>query len=98
MIVLRDANVDDAVNAAIFGAFLHQGQICMSTRRIIIEKPLAKEFTEKFVARVSGLKVGNPKEPDTVIGPLINRYQFDQVKKSIEGAVADGAEVVCGGK
>lgn len=46
MVILRDANVDDAVNAAAFGAFLHQGQICMSTRRIIIEKPIAKEFTE----------------------------------------------------
>jgi aldehyde dehydrogenase (NAD+) len=97
MIILKDANVDDAVNAAAFGAFLHQGQICMSTRRIIIEKPIAAAFKEKFVRKVSGFKVGNPKEPDTIIGPLINRQQFDQVKKSIETAVADGAQVLCGG-
>lgn len=98
MIILRDANVDDAVNAAAFGAFLHQGQICMSTRRIIIEKPIAKEFTEKFVAKVSSFKVGNPKEPDTIIGPLINQTQFDQVKKSVDAAVANGARLLCGGK
>ena len=98
MIVLRDANIDDAVSGAVFGAFLHQGQICMSTRRIIVEKPVAKQFVDKFAARVAKLKVGDPREPDTVIGPLINKYQFDQVRKSIEGALADGAAVVCGNK
>ncbi len=98
LIVLRDANVDDAVNAAAFGGFLHQGQICMSTRRVIVEKPIAKEFTEKFVKRVSTFKVGNPKEPDTIIGPLINKQQFNQVKKSVDAAVRDGAKVLCGGK
>jgi acyl-CoA reductase-like NAD-dependent aldehyde dehydrogenase len=98
LIVLRDANVDDAVNAAAFGGFLHQGQICMSTRRVIVEKPIAKEFTEKFVKKVSTFKVGNPKEPDTVIGPLINQQQFNQVKKSVDAAVRDGAKVLCGGK
>jgi acyl-CoA reductase-like NAD-dependent aldehyde dehydrogenase len=98
LIILRDADVDRAVAAAAYGAFLHQGQICMSTRRIIIERPLAKEFTKKFVEKVSGLKVGDPKEPDTIIGPLINRQQFNQVKKSVEAAVKDGAKVLCGGR
>ena len=97
MIVLRDANIDDAVNAAAFGAFLHQGQICMSTRRIIIEKPVAKEFTDKFVKKVSTFKVGNPKEPDTIVGPLINKVQFDQVKMSVDKAVSEGAVILCGG-
>jgi len=98
LIILRDANIDDAVNAAAFGGFLHQGQICMSTRRAIVEKPIAKEFTEKFVKKVSTFKVGNPKEPDTIIGPLINQQQFDQVKKSVDAAVRDGAKILCGGK
>jgi len=98
MIILKDANVDDAVDAAAFGAFLHQGQICMSTRRIIVEKPLAEEFTRKLAGKVSGFKVGNPKEPDTLIGPLINRQQFDKVKASVEAAQADGAKVVCGNR
>ena len=98
MIVLRDADIENAVNAAAFGAFLHQGQICMSTRRIIVEKPILREFTEKFVKKVSTFKVGNPKEPDTIIGPLINQQQLDQVRKNVEAAVQDGAEILCGGK
>ena len=98
MIILRDADIDNAVNAAAFGSFLHQGQICMSTRRLIVEKPIAKEFTEKFVNKVSTFKVGNPKEPDTIIGPLINTQQFNQVKESVDAAVRDGAKILCGGK
>lgn len=98
LIILRDANVDDAVDAAAFGAFLHQGQICMSTRRVIVEKPIAEEFTKKFVIKISPFRVGNPKEPGTIIGPLINKQQLNQVKKSVEAAVRDGAKVLCGGK
>jgi acyl-CoA reductase-like NAD-dependent aldehyde dehydrogenase len=98
MIILRDADLENAVNAAAFGGFLHQGQICMSTRRVIVEKPIAKEFTEKFVKKVSALKVGNPKEPDTIIGPIINQQQFDHVKNSVDAAVRDGAKILCGGK
>jgi aldehyde dehydrogenase (NAD+) len=98
MIILRDADIENAVNAAAFGSFLHQGQICMSTRRLIVEKPIAKEFTEKFVNKVSTFKVGNPKEPDTIIGPLINTQQFNQVKESVDAAVRDGAKILCGGK
>lgn len=98
MIVLRDADIENAVNAAAFGAFLHQGQICMSTRRIIVESPIAQEFTEKFVKKVSTFKVGNPKEPDTIIGPLINKQQLDQVIKNVAAAVQDGAKILCGGK
>ena len=98
LIILPDADVDYAVNAAAFGGFLHQGQICMSTRRVIVEKPIAKEFTEKFVKKVSTFKVGNPKEPDTIIGPLINKEQFNQVKNSVDAAVRDGAKILCGGK
>jgi len=70
----------------------------MSTRRIIVEKPVAQEFTQKFVNKVSSFKVGNPKEPNTLIGPLINRHQFNEVKKNVEAAVRDGAKILCGGK
>jgi aldehyde dehydrogenase (NAD+) len=98
MIILRDADMDTAVNAAAFGGFLHQGQICMSTRRVIVEKPIAREFTEKFVSKVSTFKVGNPKQPDTIIGPLVNKQQLAQVKQSVEAAVRDGAKILCGGK
>ena len=98
MIILRDADIDAAVNAAAFGGFLHQGQICMTTRRVIIEKPIAQEFIEKFVKKVSSFKVGNPKEPDTIIGPLINQTQLDLISNSVQAAVRDGAKILCGGK
>jgi aldehyde dehydrogenase (NAD+) len=98
MIVLQDADIDYAVNAAAFGAFLHQGQICMSTRRIIIEKPVAPSFIEKFVKKVSGFKVGDPKDPKTIIGPIINKHQLEDIRKSVEAAVRDGAKVLCGAK
>lgn len=98
LIILKDADIDAAVNAAAFGGFLHQGQICMSTRRIIIEKEVAKEFTDKFVKKVSAYKVGNPMEMDTIIGPLVNKQQLEKVVKSVEAALRDGAVILCGGK
>ncbi len=70
----------------------------MSTRRIIIDKSVAAEFTEKFVRKVSAFKVGDPKEHDTIIGPLVNRRQLEQVKQNVEAAVRDGAKVLCGGR
>src|SRR5438094_1232623 len=72
LIVLADADVDYAVNATAFGAFLHQGQICMSARKIIVERPIADEFVEKLAAKTKTLKTGDPNEHDTIIGPLIN--------------------------
>lgn len=98
VLILRDADVDYAVNAATFGRFLHQGQICMSSKRLIVEKPVAEEFMEKFVAKVSGLKVGDPKEHDTIIGPLINQAQLDKLREQVDEAIEGGAKVLCGGK
>jgi acyl-CoA reductase-like NAD-dependent aldehyde dehydrogenase len=98
LIILKDADIDYAVNAATFGRFNHQGQICMSSKRIIVEKPLATHFTEKFVEKVQRLKVGDPQAPDTVIGPLINQEQVDKLHKQVEEAIKNGAGLVCGGK
>jgi acyl-CoA reductase-like NAD-dependent aldehyde dehydrogenase len=98
LIVLADADIDYAVNAAVFGAFLHQGQICMSARKIIVERPIASEFISKFVAKTNGLKVGDPKERDTIIGPLINEQALAAVRSRVEGAVASGATLLAGGK
>jgi acyl-CoA reductase-like NAD-dependent aldehyde dehydrogenase len=98
LIVLGDADVQYAVDAAAFGAFIHQGQICMSTRRIIVERSIADEFTEKLVAKTAGLKVGDPKEPDTIIGPLINRQALSTVAARVQDAVERGARVLTGGE
>ncbi|MCX8204797.1 MAG: aldehyde dehydrogenase family protein [Candidatus Nezhaarchaeota archaeon] len=98
ILILKDADVDYAVNAAVFGRFFHQGQICMASKRIIVEEPVAQGFIEKFVKRVQGLKVGDPREPDTVIGPIINQEQLDKLKAQVEDALAKGAKLLCGGK
>ena len=98
LIVLADADLEYAVNAAAFGTFLHQGQICMSARKIIVERPIAKEFTEKLVAKTKSLKVGSPTEMDTIIGPLINKQALDQVRSRVDEAVSHGAKVLTGGK
>ena len=98
LIVLRDADLDYAVNASAFGAFLHQGQICMSARRIIVERPIADAFVEQLTAKTKGLKVGDPKEPDTIIGPLITEGALETVKGRVDDAVARGARVLAGGE
>jgi len=98
LIVLDDADVDYAVDAAAFGAFLHQGQICMSARRIIVERPVADAFIEGLTRKTAGLKVGDPKEMDTIIGPLINPGAIATVRRRVAGATAGGARVLAGGE
>jgi acyl-CoA reductase-like NAD-dependent aldehyde dehydrogenase len=97
LLVLADADLEYAVNASAFGAFLHQGQICMSARRIIVERAVADEFAGRLAEKTAGLKVGDPKEPDTVIGPLITKQALQTVKQRVEDAVGRGAKVLAGG-
>jgi acyl-CoA reductase-like NAD-dependent aldehyde dehydrogenase len=96
--VLADADLEFAVNASAFGAYLHQGQICMSARRIVVERPIADEFTQKLAEKTKGLKAGDPKEQDTIIGPLINESAVAMVKSRVDDAVAKGAKVLAGGE
>jgi acyl-CoA reductase-like NAD-dependent aldehyde dehydrogenase len=98
LVVLADADVEYAVNAAAFGAFMHQGQICMSARRIIVERPIADVFVQKLVEKTKGLKTGNPSDHDTVIGPLITEGALELVRSRVEEAVAKGATVLAGGE
>ena len=97
LIVLADADLEYAVNATAFGAFLHQGQICMSARRIIVERPVAEEFVARLAEKTRGLKVGDPKEPDTIIGPVINGDALETIKARVDAAVRSGAKVLAGG-
>lgn len=96
-IVLKDADVDKAVNICLFGAYFHQGQICMATSRIIVEEPIYDEFCEKMLARVKNLKMGNPHDPMTIIGPLINAKQCDFIDGQVKDAVEKGAKLLTGG-
>jgi acyl-CoA reductase-like NAD-dependent aldehyde dehydrogenase len=97
LIVLDDADLDYAVDATAFGAFLHQGQICMSARRIIVERPIADAYIEKLTRKTAGLKLGDPNEMDTIIGPLINPAALATVKRRVDAATAAGARVLTGG-
>ncbi|MCA1059437.1 aldehyde dehydrogenase family protein [Rossellomorea aquimaris] len=96
-IVLDDANLDQAVESALFGKFYHQGQICMSINRIMVHKDMYDTFVDAFVSRVKGLNVGNPSDKSTHIGPLIDQDQVDRILKDIESSKDQGAEVVLGG-
>lgn len=97
LVVLDDADLDLAVRAAVFGRFFHQGQICMSTNRIIVDTTVYDEFVERFVSHVRRLKVGNPAEADTVIGPIINRRQLDRLTSVIATACDEGVNCVLDG-
>jgi aldehyde dehydrogenase (NAD+) len=98
LVILRDADLDYAVDAAAFGIFFHQGQVCMASSRIIVEAPLYDAFLQKFVAKARSIKVGDPRDPSTVIGPLIRPSQCSFITGQIDDAVAKGATVCCGGK
>lgn len=98
LIILKDADLDYAADAAAWGAFLHQGQICMSTERIIVERSIAQAFTEKLVQRALALKVGDPRDPTTAIGPLINQAAVNKVHAHVQEAISAGARVITGGK
>lgn len=97
-IVLSDANIDAAVNAAIFGKFIHQGQICMIVNRIIIHENLYDEFIEKFVKKAQLLKFGNPLDRENVIGPIINENQISKIKSIIENAKNKNTPIALEGK
>lgn len=96
LVVLDDADIDTAVNAAVVGRFLHQGQICVSANRIIVDASLYERFTEGFVARVSTLKYGNPQDAETIIGPLIGQRHLDRLLGVIAQAKSDGARLRTG--
>jgi len=98
MLVLSDADLDAAASAANFGAFMNQGQICMSTERIVAERPVAESFARKLADKASSLKVGDPMQPDTQIGAVINHSTIDRVQALVDDAVKKGARVLCGGK
>jgi vanillin dehydrogenase len=97
LIVLKDADLDYAVARACFGIFIHQGQICMAGSRIIVEAPIYEAFLERFVAKAKTLKVGDPRNPHTVIGPLIRSSQCGLIDGKITESVAAGARVLLGG-
>jgi salicylaldehyde dehydrogenase len=98
LVVLDDADLDAAARAAAFGSFLYQGQICMSTERLVVDEKIADEFVAKFAERARALPAGDPATmPGVVIGPVINAATGKRLNALIDDAVSKGAVLVCGG-
>jgi acyl-CoA reductase-like NAD-dependent aldehyde dehydrogenase len=98
MIVLSDADLTHAVNATVFGALFHQGQVCLCTRKVLVERPIHDAFIDALAAKTVTLKSGDPTDPRTIIGPLINDRAVQQVHQRVQDAIARGARVVTGAK
>ena len=95
-LVLDDADLDEAVKAAAFGAFMNSGQICMSTERIIVVDSVADRFAEKFAAKAKTLAVGNPAEGKTQLGAVVDQKTVDTVTELVDDALAKGAVRIAG--
>ncbi|EIZ78536.1 aldehyde dehydrogenase [Novosphingobium sp. Rr 2-17] len=97
LLVLEDADLDEAVKAAAFGAFMNQGQICMSTERIIVVEAIADAFAEKFAAKAASMATGDPREGNTPLGSVVDKKTVTHVNGLIEDAVSHGAKIIAGG-
>jgi acyl-CoA reductase-like NAD-dependent aldehyde dehydrogenase len=98
LLVLDDANLDEAVNATAFGAFMYQGQICMSTERVVVDQKVADEFVTMLGKKAEALPAGNPRNSNVALGPLIGREAAAKVDALVKEAVAKGAKLVAGGQ
>lgn len=97
MVVLDDADVEAAVNGAAFGSFMNQGQICMSTERVIVHEGIADRFIEAFAAKARALPAGNPRDR-VVLGSLVTMAAAEKMDALMADATAKGGQVVAGGK
>jgi vanillin dehydrogenase len=98
LVVLPDADLDRAAAAAHFGAFFHQGQICMSTERIVADRSIAGDLARRIADRANALTIGDPREETTQIGPLINSAALERVGGLVQDAMAKGATALTGGR
>jgi acyl-CoA reductase-like NAD-dependent aldehyde dehydrogenase len=98
LVVLDDADLDEAVNAAAFGAFMNQGQICMSTERIIVQGKIGDAFVKSFAAKAAALPAGDPRSGAVVLGSVVGPEVVTRLKEMIDDAVAKGAKLVVAGE
>ncbi|SMO60307.1 aldehyde dehydrogenase family protein [Gracilimonas mengyeensis] len=92
MIVLDDADLENAVDAALFGKYMHQGQICMAANRILVDEKIYDDFVEQFTEKAKALKVGDPTDPETEIGPIVNESQVEKIMDLVNEGIEAGAE------
>ena len=98
VIIDADADLDDAVDRVIFGAFYQSGQSCIGVQRIIVHESVYDEFRDRLVAKAANLVCGNPHDRDTFIGPMIDVKEATRLDGWIQEAIADGGKLLCGGK
>lgn len=98
MLVLDDADLDEAVKAASFGAYMNQGQICMSTERLVVVESVAEAFAAKLAAKVASMATGDPREGNTPLGAVVDMKTASKVNDLIDDAVGKGAQLLAGGK
>ena len=98
LLILKDADIEKAAQGAVNGAYLFSGQVCMGVKRIIVDNSVADEFIDVLVKKTNELKVGNPLDEKTDIGPLIDNNAVNMVSQSVDNAIENGAELVTGGK
>ena len=98
LIILEDANIEKAVEAAVRGSYLNAGQVCIGVKRVILDDKIADEFIQKFVNETQKLVTGDPMYPETDVGPLISKAAAIEVENRVNSAITDGAELLCGGK
>lgn len=97
-VVMEDSDLDAAVDTAIFSRFLNCGQICIANERTYVQKSVANEFLERFTEKVKQMKVGNPLEEGTEVGPKVSRGELEKVDRFVQEAVAQGAKALIGGE
>lgn len=97
MIIMDDANVDEAVKSALIGCFYNAGQVCTCTERVLVHEDVHDEFVSKLAAEVRKIRVGNPLDEKTDMGPLSSQAVLNKVNAHVQDAVEKGAEIVCGG-
>ena len=97
LVILEDADIEKAVSAAVSGAFLFSGQVCIGVKRLILDNRIADEFIDMFVKEASKLKMGNPMDESIDIGPVINESSALNIETSVNRAIEDGAELLLGG-
>jgi acyl-CoA reductase-like NAD-dependent aldehyde dehydrogenase len=98
LVVLDDADIDAAVDATVFGGYANQGQICMSTERVIVDEKVADEFAQKLAKRVAALPCGDPRKGEVVIGSVVGKPTVDRMQRLVKGAVEKGAKLLTGGE
>lgn len=97
-VVFADSDIEKAVEWIMFGIFWNQGQVCSATSRVLVEAPLYPKLLERLVEEAGKIRVGNGLEEGTLLGPLVNKGQYEDVLGHIERAVEQGARVACGGR